>query len=192
MKNSRVAFLGPLGSFSHRAMLAIFGEHVCACPLESPRQVVAAVADLQDAVTHAVVPIDNAVCGIIEEVAQLIEEHPVAIADRHEVTVDLCLIGCAQPRRIYSKREVFAQCKQWLARKHPDIPCIEAASSSAAVARLAEDGDEHAAAIGSALAASLYDLPVMEADIADIRDNRTAFVVLVPQPGGPEAVVPKL
>ena len=178
----RVAFLGPVGSFSHQAAIAIFGEKMDQYPLSSPREVIRAVAERRGEVTHAVVPVENAVCGRIDEVADLIEQLPVAVMQRHPVPVELCLIGTATPRRIHSKREVFKQCENWLRRHHPDADCIEAPSSSAAVAMLAVTGDEETAAIGSALAAQLHEQAVIATGIADVPDNRTEFVVLVAKP----------
>ncbi len=178
----RVAFLGPVGSFSHQAAIAIFGEKMDQHPLANPREVIHAVAERRREVTHAVVPIENAVCGRIDEVADLIEQLPVAVMQRHPIPVELCLIGAPTPRRIHSKREVFKQCKSWLRRHHPDADCIEAPSSSAAVAMLAVTDDEETAAIGSALAAQLYEQTVIATGIADVPDNRTEFVVLVAKP----------
>jgi len=178
----RVAFLGPVGSFSHQAATAIFGETMEQHPLTSPREVIRAVAERRREVTHAVVPIENAVCGRIDEVADLIEQLPVAIVQRYPVPVELCLIGAATPRQIHSKREVFKQCESWLRRHHPNAECIEAPSSSAAVAMLTRDDDEETAAIGSALAAQLHEQAVIATGIADVPDNRTEFVVLVAKP----------
>jgi prephenate dehydratase len=178
----RVAFLGPIGSFSHQAAIAIFGDKMDQHPLASPHEVIHAVAERRYEVTHAVVPIENAVCGRIDEVADLIDQLPVAVMQRHPVPVELCLIGSASPRRIHSKREVFKQCERWLRRHHPDADCIEAPSSSAAVAMLPQTADKETAAIGSALAARLYEREVIATGIADVPANRTEFVVLVAKP----------
>jgi len=181
LQRAWVAFLGPPGSFSHQAALSVFGDDVKQRPLASPREVVSAVADPNNEVTHALVPIDNAVCGTIDEVARLIREHPVTISSRHEIAVELCCVGAAKPQRIYSKREVFAQCQRWLQRCHPQAARIETASTSAAVELVANDSDEHSAAIGSALCARMHGLPVIQTGIADIAHNRTQFVVIVPK-----------
>jgi chorismate mutase/prephenate dehydratase len=78
---------------------------------------------------------------------------------------------------VYAHQQSLSQCSQWL-DKH--IPCAEriAVSSNAQAVLMAKDSAGDSAAIGGAMAAELYDIPVMEADIEDEPDNTTRFAVI--------------
>ena len=76
-----------------------------------------------------------------------------------------------QIRRVYSKAEVFGQCRMWLESNLHHAELLEASSTAAAAKRAAdEDG---AAAIASKLAATFYNLPVLAEAIQDFANNVT-------------------
>ena len=79
-------------------------------------------------------------------------------------------------RKIYSKSEVFGQCRHWLQTNLPGVDLL-AASSTARGAEMAA-AEEGAAAIASELAAELYGLELLAADIQDLGGNTTRFLVI--------------
>src|SRR3989338_5837131 len=79
-------------------------------------------------------------------------------------------------KRVYSNPQVFGQCRHWLEMNLPRVDLIDTASTTAAAQRAAkEDG---AAAIGSRLAATLYNLPLLKEGIQDFAKNVTRFLVI--------------
>ena len=88
------------------------------------------------------------------------------------------LANCALDKieKIYSKPEVFAQCRNWLSATFKDAQTISVASSAKAVQIAAEE--DGAAAIGSAVAAELYGLKTIYENIEDTVNNVTRFLVL--------------
>ncbi len=95
-----------------------------------------------------------------------------------------------QVSRVYSHPQALAQCRIWLRSNLPRAELIPVGSTSRA-AELAssekEEGPADAAAIGPALAGELHSLPVLQAKIQDLPDNRTRFFTigrLQPTPTG--------
>ena len=79
-------------------------------------------------------------------------------------------------RRVYSKGEVFGQCRVWLRTNFPDAELVMTSSTTRAAEIASEE--KHAAAIASTLAAQVYDLKVVETSIEDIHSNVTRFLVI--------------
>jgi chorismate mutase/prephenate dehydratase len=78
--------------------------------------------------------------------------------------------------KVYSKPEVFAQCRNWLASTFKETNTIAVASTAKAAQMAAEES--YAAAIGSKVAAELYGLEVVCENIEDIANNVTRFLVV--------------
>jgi chorismate mutase/prephenate dehydratase len=79
-------------------------------------------------------------------------------------------------RRVHSHPQPFAQCRGFLARELPHAELVTSSSTTAAAREAAVDAA--AAAIGSRLAAELYDLLVVREGVQDRAENATRFVVL--------------
>jgi len=79
-------------------------------------------------------------------------------------------------KKVYSKGEVFGQCKLWLRANLPRAEYVETSSTS----RAAEIASEKpgTAAIASEIAATLYGLRVVARSIQDITRNVTRFLVI--------------
>jgi prephenate dehydratase len=89
---------------------------------------------------------------------------------------------------IHSIAVATAQCHRYL-REHLPEAEIRAANSTADAARIVAESDgERLAALAPRVAATLYGLEVIAADIADHQDNQTRFVLVsrdrIPAPTG--------
>jgi prephenate dehydratase len=194
----RVAFLGPPGTFSEEALLSqpdlAAGELV---PIRSIPEVIAEVD--QGRVELAVVPIENAIEGSVNATLDTLafESSPELMIQR-EVVLPIDMHLCARPgtqlsdvTAVVSIPHATAQCREWLARKLPGVE-VRAANSTAEAARDvaqaqpakgkaakgAKGEGGTTAAIATSLAAKLYGLDVLAADIEDHPDNETRFVVI--------------
>jgi len=78
--------------------------------------------------------------------------------------------------KIYSKPEVFTQCRNWLSSTFKETNTI-AVASTAKAAQIAS-GESYSAAIGSRVAAEIYGLEVVCENIEDIANNVTRFLVV--------------
>ena len=185
----RIGYLGPRGSFSHDAAVKQFGSSVSFEDLHVISGVFEEVG--RGHVDYGIVPVENATIGAVAETldAFLGAADRVAICAEMVLSVAHSLIMApgavpSDVTEIHSKAEALGQCRRWLSVQYPNAKLVSTASSSAAVAALAAAHEaapgtcKHVAAVGSTLAARLYDLPAMFTDIQDVTPNVTRFLIL--------------
>ncbi len=173
----RIGYLGPDGSFSHTAAMLKFGQSVEYEGLTDIFSIFDEVS--KEHCDLGIVPIENtAGGGVIETLDALIESNvkvcsEVLMAIHHNLLANCPL---DQIEKIYSKPEIFAQCRKWLSATFKDAETIPV-TSSARAAQIAA-AEPHVAAIGSAVAAELYGLRIVCEHIEDITNNITRFLVI--------------
>ena len=188
---TRVAFLGPAGTFSEEAALGFFGSSIVRVPCASFDEVFRATA--AGAADFGVVPVENSTEGVVARSLDLFLSTPRFIIGETSLIVrhnllrrDNQLAGisavCAHP-------QALAQCHGWLSHQLPDVE-RRPVSSNAEGARLASL-DPQLAAIASTRAASEFGLHVVAPAIQDDAHNRTRFAVVThpdrhpaPRPSG--------
>lgn len=188
-----IGFLGPPGSYSHLAAKRHFGSSVQFEDLHEIAGVFTEVA--RGHVDYGMVPIENSIHGSVAETLDSFARFHTSVNVYAEVQLEVhhaLLANCAPSmvKRIYSKPEVFSQCRSWLATQYPKAEQIAVASSSKAVQMVAEEkgsrkGRGGSAAIGSTLAAELYGVNVLFEKIEDRSDNLTRFYVIARQHASP-------
>jgi chorismate mutase/prephenate dehydratase len=173
----RIGYLGPGGSFSHTAATLKFGQSVEYEPL-------ADIISIFDEVSKGhcdlgLAPIENTTGGgVIETLDALIDSDVKICAEVLMAIHHSLLANCPldQIEKIYSKPEIFAQCRNWLSATFKEAQTIPVASSAKAAQLAAEE--PKAAAIGSSVAAELYGLRVVCENIEDNTNNITRFLVI--------------
>ncbi len=180
----RLGHLGPRGSFSHIAAMKHFGSSVECVDLGSIDGVLAEVA--AGRCHYGLVPYENSIGGSITESLDALAEHDVTIYAETLIEVSHAFLAncpATDVTTIYSKREVFGQCRKWLVRQYPEAELISMESSAAAVRRTASE--PNAGAIGSILAGELYGVKPLYEQIQDNPNNVTRFLII-----GREAALP--
>ena len=193
-----MAFLGPPGTFTEEALLSqtdVVDDELVA--LSSMTDVLAAVEQGQADIGF--VAIENSIEGTVNLVIDaLVFDHHLLIQREvvHEVTENLLVLPgtkLADIRRVVSFPNALGQCRQWMTTNMPGVEEIAANSTSEAARMVAAGGlgEGASAALGTALAAKLYDLEILVSHVEDHADNRTRFVVVaapgqgrVPRPTG--------
>ena len=173
----RIGYLGPGGSFSHTAAMLKFGQSV---EYES----LADILSIFDEVSKGhcdlgLVPIENSTGGGVIETLDALIDSDVKICAEVLMAIHHNLLGncpLENIEKIYSKPEIFAQCRNWLSATFKEAQIVPVASSARA-AQMAAD-EPGAAAIGSTVAAELYELKVICGNIEDITNNITRFLVI--------------
>src|SRR5687768_8445926 len=175
---TRVAYLGPAGTFSELAALGFFGSSIvkvsCASIDEVFRTTSAGAADF------GVVPVENSTEGVVARSLDLFLTEPLFIIGETSLFVrhnllrrDNSLQGieavCAHP-------QALAQCHGWLSYHLPDVERRPVASNAEG-ARLAAL-DPSLAAVASERAGSEYGLHVVAPAIQDDPHNRTRFTIV--------------
>src|SRR2546423_8768197 len=156
-KPLKIGFLGPLGTFSHLASVRKFGSSVEHVPLADISSVFEEV--VRGHIDYGLVPVENSLHGGVIDTLDAFLNSSARICAEVRIVVHHNLLA-REPwekiRTIYSKPEVFSQCRTWLGATAKDRDVQPAASTSHA-AELASK-NEGVAAIGTALAGELYGL----------------------------------
>ncbi len=172
-----IAYLGPSATFTHQAARLKFGGSVGYVACETISDVFAAVE--KRTTGYGVVPIENSTDGAVTHTLDQFTYTPLKICAEIYLPISHNLMaGITREKieRIYSKPEVFGQCRRWLHENLPGVALLPA-SSTARGAELAAK-EPGTAAIASTLAAELYGLNILDQDIQDLGGNTTRFLVI--------------
>jgi chorismate mutase/prephenate dehydratase len=176
-KPLKIGFLGPKGSFSHLASNRKFGSSVEHVPLTDISMVFQEV--VRGHIDYGLVPVENSIGGGVVDTLDAFLHSSAKICAEVLITIHHNLLAkepWEQIKKIYSKPEVFSQCRNWLSAMAKDLDVQPAASSSRAAELAAQEPG--VAAIGSSLAGELYGLHVLFENIEDNPDNVTRFFVI--------------
>jgi chorismate mutase/prephenate dehydratase len=176
-KPLRIGFLGPKGTFSHAAAVAKFGSSVDYVELADIPSVFDEV--VRGHADYGMVPVENSIHGGVIDTLDAFLSSSARICAEVKITIHHNLLAkepWEQIKRIYSKPEVFSQCRNWLSStaKGRDV---QPSASTAKAAELAST-ESGTAAIGSTLAGEEYGLHVLFENIEDNPDNVTRFFVI--------------
>jgi chorismate mutase/prephenate dehydratase len=173
----RIGYLGPQGSFSHAAAMRKFGQSVEYEPVTD-------IGSIFDEVSKGhcnlgLAPVENTMGGgVIETLDAMIDSDvkvcaEILMAIHHNLMANCSLEDI---EKIYSKPEVFAQCRGWLSSTFKDAQTIAVASTARAAQMAAEE--PNTAAIGSTAAAELYGLGIVCENVEDVANNVTRFLII--------------
>jgi len=181
-----IAYLGPEATNTHAAALKCFGPGETYQPCTTIAQVFDAV--LAGGARSGVVPVENAIQGVVRETIDCLLESPLLITQEVELDIIHALMGppgltLKSARSVASHPQALAQCRLWLARHAPHLENRITTSTSAA-ARETRGGSD-TLAIAPPLAAQIYDLHVLAPQISDRTHNATRFVCIAPEPAAP-------
>lgn len=176
---TRLAYLGPPGTFSEEAALRYLPDAEIV-PLASESAIGVAV-DAGD-VDEGILAIENSLAGTVTRTIDvLVHDTKLAIRAELVLPVELCLI--AQPgtklgdiRVVRSIQVALDQCQRFVERELPGVTQEASLSTAAAVREVV--GKAGAAAIGTARAAELHGGEVLERGIQDNPYNKTRFVAV--------------
>jgi prephenate dehydratase len=188
----RVGFFGPFGTFTQQALHTLSdladAEHV---PFRT-------VPDVLDAVESGdidlgLVPIENSIEGMVNFTQDALAfDHDLLIVREVVIDIEHCLlarpgVALTDVQEVHSIPVATAQCHRFLREQLPAAE-IMAANSTADAARVVAEQTGASAALAPRVAAEMYGLDVIAADIADHEGNQTRFVLVardgVPAPTG--------
>ena len=184
---TRVAYLGPAGTFSELAALGYFGSSIVKVLCANADEVFHATS--AGAADFGVVPVENSSEGVVTRSLDLFLTTPLIIVGETSLYVRHNLLRrvdssegieavCAHP-------QALAQCHAWLSHHLPNAERRPVASNAEG-ARLASL-DESLAGLASERAASEFGLHIVAPAIQDDAHNRTRFAIVAhphqhPQP----------
>ena len=184
---TRVAYLGPAGTFSELAALAYFGSSIVKLACANADEVFHATS--AGAADFGVVPVENSSEGVVTRSLDLFLTTPLCIVGETSLLVRHNLLrstpSLAGITAVCAHPQALAQCHAWLSHHLPDAERRPVASNAEG-ARLA-GLDASLAGIASERAASEFGLHNVAPAIQDDAHNRTRFAIVAhpethPQP----------
>ena len=179
---TRIAFLGPAGTYGEQAAAALIDlerlpdpEFV---PCKGLRSVVEQLASGD--CSAAVVPVENSVEGGVTAILDALWTHrelcirrALVLPIRHALLSHGALSGITE---VLSHPQALAQCSGWLADHLPEA--LQLPTSSTAEAARMVAGSRFRAAIASRQAGAEHDLDELAFPVNDVPGNRTRFLLL--------------
>ncbi len=183
----RVAFLGPIATFSHEAALKRFDtgkNEVRYMPVKTIAEVFQVVE--RGEADYGIVPVENSIEGAVTYTLDTFGRSELKIVADFELQIREHLMVAAKGpadlsaiKLVYSHPQPLAQCRGWL-KDNLNWAETQEVSSTAAAAELAAKRPD-AAAIAGPLVAHQYQMQILREDIQDSDFNYTRFLVIGPE-----------
>ncbi len=177
-----IAFQGERGANSNIACLDVHPDWT---PLPCPtfEDAFAALKDGQAQL--GMIPIENSVAGRVADIHHLLPESGLHIIGEYFLPIRHQLMAVkgatlATIRTVQSHVQALGQCRRTLRKLN--LTPIVGADTAGSARQIAELGDPTRAAIAPQLAAEVYGLEILAADIEDEAHNTTRFIVLATDP----------
>ena len=192
-RDSRVGFFGPFGTFTQQALRTLDdladADHV---PYRTVPDILDAVQSGE--VDFGFVPIENSIEGMVNFTQDALAfDHDLVIQREVVIDIEHCILAkpgtdLADIAEIRSIPVATAQCHRYLRERLPGATVVAANSTADAAQIVANSDDRTVAALAPRVAADVYGLDVLAADVADHDGNQTRFVLVarsgVPAPTG--------
>ena len=177
-KEVGVAYLGPEATFSHLAGVKYFGQAAEYRPLETIEDIFIEVE--RGRVQFGIVPVENTIEGSVTSSLDSFINYNVKICGEVYLGIHHNLVNqsgrISDIKLVVSHSQPLAQCRQWLKKNLPAVPCQSVFSTGVAAKMAAEDPS--VAAIASELAIKVYLLQAVVKGVEDYHGNTTRFLLI--------------
>jgi len=173
-----ISFQGEAGANSHMACREAFPDMA---PLACRTFEDALGAITQGRARLGMIPIENSVAGRVADIHHLLPDSGLHIVGEHFLRIHHQLLGVRgstveELTRVRSHVMALDQCRTIAAEL--GLQRVVTADTAGAAREVAEAGDGTEAAIASTLAAEIYGLDILRADIEDEDHNTTRFIIM--------------
>ena len=181
-----IAYLGPVGTFTHAAALKHFGKAATTVPLTTITDVFREVE--AGSAMYGVVPVENSSEGVVNHTLDAFLGSTLKIIGEVELPIHHNFLVAEHTKvdslsRIYSHQQSLAQCRHWLDVNFPNVERVAVSSNGEAAKRL--QNEWHSAAIAGEVAVNEYGLHKLYENIEDNPGNTTRFLIV-----GRESIAP--
>ena len=186
----KIAYLGPVATYSHEAALKQFGPEAEFLPMRTIPDVFYATARRE--VDYGIVPVENSLEGSVTYTLDMFARPDPDLANL-TISAELYLPiitnllvapdgpqSLAEIELVYSHPQPLGQSRVWLQQNLPHV-AFQEASSTARAAELALENPK-AGAISNKQTAEQYGLRIMAPAIQDADFNQTRFLIIGYQP----------
>jgi prephenate dehydratase len=178
----RVAFQGEPGAYANLAAREALA-HVTAVPYPTFDDAVEAVRAGETDL--CIIPVENSLHGRIADIHHLLPEAGLYIVGEHFHRVRHQLLGIkgakiSDLKTVFSQGPALGQCRKII--RDMRLTAQNWHDTAGSARHIAELKDKSAAAIASSLAAEIYGLDVLKADVEDEPHNMTRFLIMAHEP----------
>lgn len=174
-----IAFLGPIGTYTHSAVLKHFGHDAIVRPLPTIDEVFREVE--AGSAHYGLVPVENSSEGVVNHTLDCFKSSSLNVIGEVELRIHHQFLVSENTRKdsikqIYAHQQTLAQCRKWLDVHYPGVERVALSSNAEAARRIRNEW--HSAAIASEIAANIYELEILHSNIEDNPENTTRFLVI--------------
>ena len=189
---SRIAFQGVPGAYSDLACRQAFPDLE---PLPCPTFERAIEAVRSGEAALGMLACENSLAGRVPDIHALLPDSGLFIIGEHFQRVEHCLLGprgasVADVRRVHSHAVALGQVRRIIAELGAEA--VVEADTAGSAKMVADWGRREDAAVASSLAAEIYGLDILRANVEDATHNTTRFFVTAksarPQPADAEVM----
>jgi prephenate dehydratase len=178
----RVAFQGEPGAYANLAARECL-PHTAAIPTPTFDDAIAAVRD--GSTDLAIIPVENSLHGRIADIHHLLPDAGLYIVGEHFHRVRHQLLGLkgatlAGLKTVLSQGPALGQCRKLI--RDMKLTAQNWHDTAGSARHVAELNDPAVGAIASSLAAEIYGLDILKADVEDESHNMTRFLIMAPEP----------
>lgn len=164
--------LGPEGTYAHQATQVLFPNE----PIVFEDSIVKVFKKAKPD-DILILPIENSSTGLLPEVWEEIKARNLSVDKTHVLKIHHAIGSLSKNfKKVLAHHQALQQCRQYLSKKYPQAK-LEAVGSNALAVKLVAK-DPNAAAIASEFAFRIYNLPILEENISDSKDNETRFGII--------------
>jgi prephenate dehydratase len=178
MTSLKITYQGEPGANSHIACLNVFPD-CTPVPCATFEDALAAVTDGSAAL--AMIPIENSLAGRVADIHHLLPTTSLYIIGEYFLPIRFQLMAAegaslATLKSVYSHVHALGQCRKII--RQYGLAAHVAGDTAGAAREISEWKDPTKAALAPGLAAEIYGLKVLAADVEDEAHNATRFVIL--------------
>lgn len=178
MPAKEIAYLGPVGTYSHLLAEKRFGKKSRLVPMPTIHDICSHISG--HANRYGIVPIENSSGGAIYETVDILLANKPRININEEIAlnVKLALLGHEYEKiqTLYSHFAPLEHCASWIRKNLPRTQ--KTIVTSTAVAALRAASESNAAALGSRRLAKFYYLNVLKYPVESDIPNITTFLII--------------
>ncbi|WP_158742376.1 prephenate dehydratase [Acidisphaera sp. L21] len=172
-----VSFQGRPGAYSDLACRAALPGRTT-LPCDTFEQAIDAVRN--GIAELAMLPCENSLAGRVPDIHSLLPGSGLHIVGEHFQRVEHCLLGVpgatiGDIKRVHSHAVALGQVRKIV--RELGVQAVIEADTAGAAQMIAARGTKEDAAIASSLAAEMYGLTILRANVEDSRDNTTRFYI---------------
>ncbi len=177
---TKIAIQGIKGSFHHQVAQEYFHENVLVEECLTFDILVESL--LHQEAQLGVMAIENSIAGSIIPNYALLDKNGLHIIGEYYLNIiqNLMVLNGQQIediQEVHSHPMALLQCMDFL-KKHPQIKLVEDKDTAETARRINQNQTRGIAAIGSKVAASMYDLTILAPEIQTINNNKTRFFII--------------